>query len=210
MKRIVDRIPRPSGALPAKAQTWLLLAVTAVVALVLLTFPGPPVRPAAPDPAPVAAETGALGVPAVESATERIRAEADRRTERRSRQAPGVALPPAHGLPPAPTPVGTMPVASAAGATGPSAEERIASEERLRRYHSLRTPPLVQSNRDSDDRSNVGEHPDERRVEAVETPPEDAEEIRSGGIRGGRGRAGARRSGGVLDSDLHALRRRIP
>ena len=186
MKRIVDRIPRPSGALPAKAQTWLLLAVTAVVALVLLTFPGPPVRPAAPDPAPVAAETGALGVPAVESATERIRAEADRRTERRSRQAPGVALPPANGLPPAPTPVGTMPATSAVGATGPSAEERIASEERLRRYHSLRTPPLVQSNRNSDDRSTVAEHPDDRQVEAVETPPEDAaESVAEGSVGGG-------------------------
>ena len=177
MKRIVDRIPRPSGALPAKAQTWLLLAVTAVVALVLLTFPGPPVRPAAPDPAPVAADTGALGVPAVESATERIRAEADRRTERRSRQALGVPLPPANGLPPAPTPVGTMPAVAAAGPAGATAAERIASEERLRRYHSLRTPPLVQSSRDSDDRSTVAERPDERQVEAVETPAEDAEEI---------------------------------
>ena len=202
MKRIVDRIPRPSGALPAKAQTWLLLAVTAVVALVLLTFPGPPVHPAAPDPAPVAAETGALGVPAVESATERIRAEADRRTERRSRQAPGVARPPAHGLPPAPTLVGTMPVASAAssaGATGPSAEERIASEERMRRYHSLRTPPLVQSNRNSDDRSTVGERPDERQVEAVETPTEDAEEtVAEGSVEAGEEPSPVEAEGAVI------------
>lgn len=183
MKRIVDRIPRPSGALPAKAQTWLLLAVTAVVALVLLTFPGPPVRPAAPDPAPVAADAGALGVTAVESATERIRAEADRRTERRLRQAPGVPVPPARGLPPAPTPVGTLPVdplAGPAAATGPSAAERIASEERMRRYHSLRTPPLVQSDRDSDDRSTVNERPDERPGAPVEAPPVAAEEIPAG------------------------------
>lgn len=183
MKRIVDRIPRPSGALPAKAQTWLLLAVTAVVALVLLTFPGPPVRPAAPDPAPVAADAGALGVTAVESATERIRAEADRRTERRLRQAPGVPVPPARGLPPAPTPVGTLPVdplTGPAAATGPSAAERIASEERMRRYHSLRTPPLVQSDRDSDDRSTVNERPDERPGAPVEAPPVAAEEIPAG------------------------------
>lgn len=179
MKRIVDRIPRPSGALPAKAQTWLLLAVTAVVALVLLTFPGPPVRPAQPDPAPVAADPGALGVTAVESATERIRAEADRRTERRSRQAPGAPVPPANGLPPAPTAVGMMPadpVAGAAAATGPSAAERIASEERMRRYHSLRTPPLVQSARDAGTGPTVDRRSDERPAAAVETLPEAAEE----------------------------------
>lgn len=179
MKRIVDRIPRPSGALPAKAQTWLLLAVTAVVALVLLTFPGPPVRPEQPDPAPVAADPGALGVTAVESATERIRAEADRRTERRSRQAPGAPVPPANGLPPAPTPVGMMPadpVAGAAAATGPSAAERIASEERMRRYHSLRTPPLVQSARDAVAPSTLDRRSDERPAAAVETLPEAAEE----------------------------------
>lgn len=179
MKRIVDRIPRPSGALPAKAQTWLLLAVTAVVALVLLTFPGPPVRPAQPDPAPVAADPGALGVTAVESATERIRAEADRRTERRSRQAPGAPVPPANGLPPAPTPVGMMPadpVAGAAAATGPSAAERIASEERMRRYHSLRTPPLVQSARDAGTGPTVDRRLDEQPAAAVETLPEAAEE----------------------------------
>ena len=184
MKRIVDRIPRPSGALPAKAQTWLLLVVTAVVVLVLLTFPGPPVRPAAPDPAPVAADPGALGVTAVESATERIRAEADRQTERRSRQVPGGTLPPARGLPPAPTPVGTLPVDPVAGpaaATGPSAAERIASEERMRRYHSLRTPPLVQSDRDSDDRSTVNERPDERPAVPVEAPPAAAEETPADG-----------------------------
>lgn len=175
MKRIVDRIPRPSGALPAKAQTWLLLAVTAVIALVLLTFPGPPVRPAEPDPEPVVANAGALGVTAVESATERIQAEADRRTERRSRQAPGVLPLPANGLPPAPTPVGTVPmhpVAGQADATGPSAEERIASEERMRRYHSLRTPPLVQSNRDATDNLPSSERPDARPVAAVEAPLE--------------------------------------
>ncbi len=179
MKRIVDRIPKPSGALPAKAQTWLLLAVTAVVALVLLTFPGPPVRPAAPDPSPVTADAGALGVTAVESATERIRVEADRRTERRSRQASGGPLPPANGLPPAPTPVGTVPMhpmGGPAGTAGPSAEERIASEERMRRYHSLRTPPLVQSDRDAADRSVVGERPDDPPAAAVETPPEEPEE----------------------------------
>lgn len=177
MKRIVDRIPRPSGALPAKAQTWLLLAVTAVIALVLLTFPGPPVRPAEPDPEPVAADPGALGVTAVESATERIQAEADRRTERRSRQAPGVLPLPANGLPPAPTPVGTVPmhpVAGQADATGPSAEERIASEERMRRYHSLRTPPLVQSNRDATDNPPSSERPDARPVAAVEAPLEES------------------------------------
>lgn len=177
MKRIVDRIPRPSGALPAKAQTWLLLAVTAVIALVLLTFPGPPVRPAEPDPEPVAADPGALGVTAVESATERIQAEADRRTERRSRQAPGVLPLPANGLPPAPTPVGTVPmhpVAGQADATGPSAEERIASEERMRRYHSLRTPPLVQSNRDATDNPPSSERPDARPVAAVQAPLEES------------------------------------
>ena len=179
MKRIVDRIPKPSGALPAKAQTWLLLAVTAVVAVVLLTFPGPPVRPADPDPAPVAADTPALGVTAVESATQRMRAEADRRTERRARQALGVPLPPANGLPPAPTPVGTVPLNSMAGpaaAAEPSAEARIASEERMRRYHSLRTPPLVQSDRDAADSSNAGERPEARPVATVETPPEDSGE----------------------------------
>lgn len=177
MKRIVDRIPRPSGALPAKAQTWLLLAVTAVIALVLLTFPGPPVRPAEPGPEPVVANAGALGVTAVESATERIQAEADRRTERRSRQAPGVLPLPANGLPPAPTPVGTVPmhpVAGQADATGPSAEERIASEERMRRYHSLRTPPLVQSNRDATDNLPSSERPDARPVAAVEAPLEES------------------------------------
>ena len=154
MKRILDRIPRPPGALPARAQTWLLLGLTAAIAITLLTFPGPQPKPTQGPTAPSAVpeEGGALGVQTVESAAERMRETAAQQAERRLRRELGVPEPSPDGLPPAPTPVtagsGSVGGQSAAPGHGPSADEQIEQEERLRRYRSLRTPPLVQSSRD--------------------------------------------------------------
>ena len=48
MKQILDKIPRPPGAIPARAQTWLLLGLTAAIVATLLLFPGQPERPLRP------------------------------------------------------------------------------------------------------------------------------------------------------------------
>ena len=103
MKTIRDRIPLPPGAVPARAQTWLLLAVTGTLAIALLAFPGqadkPPTSrtgvadgPAAPGSAPVSVGT-------VEQAAERLRADAAREAERRLRAQLGAPPPRPDGLP---------------------------------------------------------------------------------------------------------------
>lgn len=153
MKRILDKVPRPPGALPAKAQTWLLLGLTAVIAITLISFPGKADRPPAAqlaDPGPVA--SGApVGVGAVESAARRMQEEAAREAERRVRQQLGVPEPRVDGLPHPPSPA--PPLDDPYRATGArhlddsSVEAQIEREELLRRYRSLRAPPLVQSAR---------------------------------------------------------------
>ena len=88
----------------------------------------------------------------MEGAARRMREEAVRDAERRVRRELGAPEPRPDGLPRAPEP---LPGAAAqhpdpAGPASYSAspEEEIEREERLRRYRSLRAPPLVQSVRD--------------------------------------------------------------
>ena len=156
MKRVVDKIPRPPGALPARAQTWVLLGLTAVIAITLVTFPGQADR-ISPEAVPEgSAGSGpgagsAPGVGSVENAADRIREEAAREAERRLQEDLGLPGPREDGLPHPPQP---MPPErdgfqeSSAGTYGtPDLEAQIEQEERLRRYRSLRTPPLVRSSR---------------------------------------------------------------
>ncbi len=153
MKRILDRIPKPAGALPARARTWLLLGVTAAIVTALLTFPGEPPTPSAGEPAAPPSMPGGsvVGPGLVESAAQRIEEEAARVSARRFEADTDVPEPRPDGLPHPPTPLtrtagGYDPAAAdAAHALGP--EEQIARQERLRQYESLRTPPLVQSRR---------------------------------------------------------------
>ena len=153
MKRILDKIPTPPGALPAKAQTWLLLSLTAVIAITLISFPGKADRPPAAAPAdPQLVDSGTpVGVGAVESAARRMQQEAARNAERRVRQQLGVAEPRGDGLPHPPSPAPPLDASNRAfGGSYPddtSVEMQIEREERLRRYRSLRAPPLVQSAR---------------------------------------------------------------
>lgn len=159
MKRILNKIPTPPGALPAKAQTWLLVCLTAAIAITLISFPGKADRPPAADPAdggPVA--SGApVGAGAVESAVRRMQDEAAREAERRVRRELGVPEPRLDGLPhpprPAPSPEATYPATGAGRVDDSSVEVQIEREERLRRYRSLRAPPLVQSARGQAGRS---------------------------------------------------------
>ena len=161
MKRILDKIQRPPGALPAKAQTWLLLALTAVIAITLISFPGKADRPPAAPPANRGlVDSGTpVGVGAVESAARRMQEEAARNAERRVRQQLGVPEPRGDGLPHPPSPAPPLNAPNRAfGAGHPddsSVEMQIEREERLRRYRSLRTPPLVQSMRSDGARSPV-------------------------------------------------------
>ena len=150
MKTIRDRIPLPPGALPARAQTWLLLAVTGVLAIALLAFPGqadkPPAARSGVAGTPAEPGSAPVSVGAVEQAAERLRADAAREAERRLRAQLGA--PPARpdGLPQAPAPL-ARPAAAVYAYPEPTAEDELEREERLRRYRSLRTPPVVQSHR---------------------------------------------------------------
>lgn len=153
MKRILDKIPRPPGSLPAKAQTWLLLGLTAVIAITLVSFPGKTERPFAAhtaDPGPVDSGTP-VGVGAVESAARRMQEEAAREAERRVRQQLGGPEPRVDGLPHPPSPAPPLDdpyrVTGAGHLDDSGVDVQIEREERLRRYRSLRTPPLVQSAR---------------------------------------------------------------
>ena len=154
MKKILDRIPRPTGAIPARAQMWLLGCLAAVIAITLVSFPGgpdPAADPGAETPDPARAATG-VEVSSVEGAARRMREEAVRDAERRVRRELGAPEPRPDGLPQAPEPLpGTSgqhldPAGPASYSASP--EEEIEREERLRRYRSLRAPPLVQSVRD--------------------------------------------------------------
>ncbi len=155
MKRILDKIPNPPGALPARAQTWLLLGLTAVIAVTLISFPGQADKARSADPAsggPPGAGSP-VGVRSVENAARRMREEAALEAERRMRADLGLPQPRFDGLPHPPEPVsspGQRYGASQAGySEATSVDERIEREERLRRYQSLRTPPLVLSRRDA-------------------------------------------------------------
>ncbi len=163
MKRILDKIPTPPGALPARAQSWLLLGLTAVIVIALLTFPGQADGPQETDSgqaaAPAAPGAGSpVGVSSVESAAQRMREAAAREAERRLRTELGAPEPRPDGLPPSPAPAADDPYRAQAGgyAQAPSAEEQIALEERLRRYRSLRAPALVQSHRAVPARASAG------------------------------------------------------
>lgn len=155
MKRILDKIPRPPGALPARAQTWVLLGLTGVLVVALLLFPGDPeVRPSqdvVEAALPSSARTGTpVGVRSVESAARRMREEAAREAEQRMRSELGVPAERPDGLPNPPAPlVQSGPVHSGGhgNAAGLTPEEQIRREETLRRYRSLSASPLVLSQR---------------------------------------------------------------
>lgn len=155
MKKILNRIPSPPGAIPAKARTWLLVCLTAAIALTLVSFPGQePARQggATDDPTSTPeAPASSVAVSSVEHAARRLREDASRRAERRLRAELGVSEPRPDGLPNPPQPVGSAPplAGSSGSGHGPSVQEQIEQEERLRRYHSLRAPALVQTARTS-------------------------------------------------------------
>ncbi len=154
MKRILDKIPRPPGAIPARAQTWLLVGLTAAMAVTLVTFPGQADGTGGQDSGADGAMSGpasGVGVASVKSAADRIREEAARNAEQRMRAELGLAEPRPDGLPHPPPAVR---VASAPGSVpdtgsgnGLSADEQIEREERIRRYRSLSAPSLVLSAR---------------------------------------------------------------
>ena len=154
MKRILNKIPSPPGALPARAQTWLLAGLTAVIAITLVTFPGQADKPRSAPSAKLETQGpgSPVGVRSVESAAQRMREEAARTAERRLRTELGVPPPREDGLPhpPVPVPAADDPYRTAGSghAEAASAEEQIEREESIRRYRSLRTPPLVRSRRD--------------------------------------------------------------
>ncbi len=155
MKKILDKVPRPPGAIPARAQAWLLVSLTAAIAITLVTFPGQADDPRAAEApeggAAAPSASSGVGVTSVESAARRMREEVERDAERRLQRDLGLPAPRPDGLPHPPAPV-APPEAAAHGAGAGYAreltpEEQIEREERLRRYRSLRTPPLVQSDR---------------------------------------------------------------
>ena len=155
MKRILDKIPRPPGALPARAQTWVLLGLTGVLVLALLLFPGEPeARPAqeaAEIGVPASARTGSpVGVRSTESAARRMREEAARAAEKRMRNELGIPADRPDGLPHPPAPLvqsGPIYADGQGHVQGPTPEEQIKREEQLRRYRSLSAAPLVLSRR---------------------------------------------------------------
>ena len=155
MKQILDKIPRPPGALPARAQTWVLLGLTGVLVLALLLFPGEPeVRPAqeaAEIGVPASARTGSpVGVRSTESAARRMREEAARAAEKRMRNELGIPADRPDGLPHPPAPLvqsGPIYADGQGHVQGPTPEEQIKREEQLRRYRSLSAAPLVLSHR---------------------------------------------------------------
>ena len=147
MKRILNKIPSPPGALPARAQTWLLAGLTAVIAITLVTFPGQADKPQSAPPGKLETHGpgSPVGVRSVESAAQRMREEAARTAERRLRMELGVPEPRQDGLPhpPVPVPAADDPYRTAGSgyAEAASAGEQIEREESIRRYRSLRTPP---------------------------------------------------------------------
>ena len=155
MKRILDKIPRPPGSIPARAQTWLLMCLTAAIAITLVSFPGEAdgtddADSDRPAPAELSGAPSGVGVTSVESAARRMREEAARKAEQRLQADLGVPGPRPDGLPhpPQPVPTGIAPGhVRAEPPYGPSAQEQIEREERIRRYQSLRVPPLVLSAR---------------------------------------------------------------
>ena len=153
MKRILDRIPRPAGALPAQARTWLLMGVTVAIVIALLTFPGEPPEPSAAEPtvATLAPVGSVVGADVVESAAIRMEQEVARASAYGLDDETAEPEPRPDGLPHPPTPLaagsGRYDRAASDAAHALSPEEQIAHQERLRRYESLRTPPLVQSRR---------------------------------------------------------------
>ena len=157
MKRILDKIPRPPGALPARAQTWVLLGLTGVLVVALLLFPGDPEARPSQDVAEVAmpgpARTGTpVGVQSAQSAARRMREEAAREAEQRMRSELGVPAERPDGLPNPPTPLvqsGPIHAGGHSNASGLTPEEQIRREEALRRYRSLSAAPLVLSHRDA-------------------------------------------------------------
>ena len=182
MKRILDKIPRPPGAVPARAQTWVLLGLTAVLVLALLLFPGEPEpRPAgevAQPAMPGSTRSGPpVGVQSAESAARRMREEAAREAEKRMRNELGVPAERPDGLPHPPTPLvqsGPVYASGQGDAQGLTPEEQIKREEVLRRYRSLSAEPLVLSRRDevatnSAMAANPPDDPVEEVPEAVET-----------------------------------------
>lgn len=157
MKKVLDRIPKPAGALPAKAQAWVLMGLTAVIAATLFTFPGEP----APDPQ-AGSEAGGPAHPALpgapvtvgalDSAADRISQEAVRGAEVRLQRDLGLPETREDGLPHPPEAIPSEQPESDAELDGysaaPSLEETIAQEERMRSYRSLQVPSLVQSRRE--------------------------------------------------------------
>ncbi len=194
MKKILDKIPRPPGPIPARAQTWLLVCLTLAIAITLVSFPGEadgtaPVDPDRPDPTALSGAPSGVGVSSVESAARRMREEAAQKAERRLRAELRVPEPRSDGLPHPPQPVSPeiAPDHGQAGYShGPSAEEQIQAEERIRRYQSLRTPPLVHSVRTSSSFAALGSRVDvpasaipvagEPPVESPEKPATDPED----------------------------------
>ena len=155
MKKILDRIPRPPGSIPARAQIWLLVCLTAAIAITLVSFPGEAdgtddADSARTAPPGLSGPPSGVAVTAVDGAARRMREEAARRAEQRLRAELGDPAPRPDGLPHPPQPLtpeaGPDPV-RAGYPQGPSAQEQIEREERLRQYQSLRSPPLVQSAR---------------------------------------------------------------
>ena len=191
ISKVLDRIPRPPGAIPAKAQTWVLAGLTAVIVIALLAFPGQPPDPAGAGPAEdypaEGSQASAPDLASVEGAARRIREGAHRDAELRMRDSLGLEPPSPDGLPSPPGELGG-PLAAGDHASDypppPSAEDRIREQERLRRYESLQAPVLVQTARgersqaaapDADAPSAAPEVPQPDPplpVEAVEAEPE--------------------------------------
>ncbi len=153
LKKVLDKIPRPPGAIPARAQTWLLAGLTAVIVIALLALPGQPPGLAGQeagiaDVAPGGPPGAAPDLTAVEGAAGRIRDEAARSAELRMRDSLGLSAYSPDGLPSPPEEMGANPSDSGADdgyPPPPSVEDRIREEERLRRYESLRAPVLVRT-----------------------------------------------------------------
>lgn len=148
MKRILNKIPQPPGAIPARAQTWLLVGLTAAIAVTLVSFPGQADGPAGEGDGPDSDTPGTaagVGVAAVESAADQIREKAARQAEQRMRERLGLGAPPPDGLPTPPERVPLAPAAGPEASAGLSADEQIEREERIRSYRALRAPSLVQS-----------------------------------------------------------------
>lgn len=188
MKKILDKIPRPPGAVPAKAQAWLLVCLTVAIAVTLVSFPGEEDRRNQEDAerAGISASAGApagVGVVSVENAARRMREEAARKAERRLQTELGVPAPRQDGLPhsPQPVPAATLPDREPDGPYRQelSVEHQIEQEERIRRYRSLRTPVLVQSHRTDSLRSPASEVPEPTEGGRLRIPEELGETIRA-------------------------------